>query len=137
MSLEGTLMHMLAVSVISYHSPQHLLFAVALMMVTLTHVRLDLIVALICISPVNIDVKNLFMCCFGHSYVFFEEMSIWPSAHFLLLFFNTEPHELFCKFWRQISCWSHLFSNIFFHSVGFLSVLFTVSFCCGEALCLN
>ena len=86
MSLEGMFMHMLAVSMISYRSPQHLLFAVALMMVTLTHVRLDLIVALICISPVNIDVKNLFMCCFSIHMFSLKECLFGPSAHFLLIF---------------------------------------------------
>ena len=86
MSLEGMFMHMLAVSMISYRSPQHLLFAVALMMVTLTHVRLDLIVALICISPVNIDVKNLFICCFSIHMFSLKECLFGPSAHFLLIF---------------------------------------------------
>ena len=85
-SQAGMIMHMLAVSMLSYHSPQSLPFVVALTMVILTCVRLDLIVALICISPVNIDVKNLFLCCLAIHMFCFKKSLFWPSAHFLHIY---------------------------------------------------
>ena len=79
-SQAGMIMHMLVVSMLSYHSPQSLPFVVALTTVILTCVRLDLIVALICISPVNIDIKNLFCAA-------------WPFTCFVLrnLYFGHLP----------------------------------------------
>ena len=97
-SQAGMIMYMLAVSMLSYHSPQSLPFVIALTMVILTHVRLDPIVALICISPVNIDIKNLFCAawpftCFvrrniylGHLPIFYFYVYIYKHSLYIYIY---------------------------------------------------
>ena len=127
-------MHRLAVSTLSFHSPQHLLLVVALMMVILTHVRLDLIVALVCISPVNIDVKNL--SCVSWPFVCFlwKKCLFSSSAHFLLFFILSHMSSLYI--FGDKSLVGLIFFKYFLPSCGFLSVLFTVSHAVEKLLSL-
>ena len=74
----------------------------------------------------------------GHLYVFFGEMSIWVSAHFLIGLFA----------FLILSCISYLyileinplsvtlFANIFSHFIGCLFILFMVSFAVQSLLSL-
>ena len=131
----ATFMHMLAVSTLSFHSPQHLLLVVALIMVILTHVRLDLIVALVCISPL-ILMSRIFHVFLGHLYVFFGKNVC--LAHLpIFYFFFILSHMSSLYIFGDKSLVGLIFFKYFLPSCGF-SFCFVYSFpCCGEAFEFN
>ena len=122
----------------SLHLLQYLLFVDFLVMANLTSVGCHLIVAFICISLIISHFEHSFHVPISHLYVFFEEMSI----------------QVFCPFFDWVicfwvlSCMSCLyileinpllvasFTNIFSHSMGYLFVLFMVSFAVQKLLSL-
>ena len=94
----------------------------------LIYVRWYLIEVLICISL--IEVLSIFSWAFCHLYVFFGEMSIWVCDYFFFNFFSL-LNCMSCLYMYILEINPLLvasFPNIFSLSVGYLFILFIVSF---------
>lgn len=66
-----------------------------------------------------------------HLHVFFEKL-FTSSAYFLILWFLLLSYIYSLHIW-DTNPFSSMILNIFTHSVGCLSILSVISFCCAEA----